>query len=179
MADEPRRVLLIGMMGSGKSTTGRLLATRLGWPYLDTDEQVQARTGRSVPQIIEESGEAAFRVEERQALEAATGGDGPAVVSVAGGAVLDPANREHIRSSGLVVWLRANVATLAERVGSGEGRPLLGNDPPAALARLYRERRPLYEELADVVIDVDGLELTQAVDAIASALTGGPAHADA
>jgi shikimate kinase len=149
------RILLIGMMGAGKSTVGRLLAERLGWPYVDSDEQVEIRTGMTVPEIFAARGEPAFRAEEAAALEEATTSDGPLVVSVAGGAVLDAGNRARIRDSGLVVWLRAPVNILAARVGSGAGRPLLGDDPLASLTRLYRERAPLYQALADVTIDVD------------------------
>jgi shikimate kinase len=161
-----KRVLLIGMMGAGKSTVGTALAKRLGWQYLDSDAQVQHRTGMTVPEIFAGRGEAAFRKEETAALEEAVAIDHPTVVSVAGGAVLDPGNRACIRAAGLVVWLRAEVATLAARVGDGTGRPLLGDDPAAALARLDRERRPLYEELADVVIDVDRRPVADVVEEI-------------
>lgn len=166
----PERILLVGMMGAGKSTVGLALARRLGWVYLDSDEQVMLRTGRSVPELFAERGEAAFRAEEKQVLEEAVASDRPAVVSVAGGAVLDPDNRAAIRNGGKVVWLRAAVGTLAARVGTGDGRPLLGDDPAAALARLYEERRPLYAELADVVVDVDGLTPQDAVGQIVGAL---------
>jgi shikimate kinase len=149
------RVLLIGMMGAGKSTVGRAVAERLGWTYLDSDEQVQEHTGMTVPEIFAGRGEAAFRREEALALAEAVTFPGPAVVGVAGGAVLDPENRRQIHHAGLVIWLRAEVSTLAARVGSGETRPLLGADPAAALARLCQERLPLYRDLADVVIDVD------------------------
>ena len=88
------------------------------------------------------------------------------VIAVAGGAVLDPVNRQRIADAGTVVWLRAAVATLAFRVGDGEGRPLLGGDPAGNLARLDAERRPLYSELADVVVDVDDLAPDAVVDAI-------------
>src|SRR5206468_4335291 len=101
--------------------------------------------------------EAAFRAEERRALAEAVASDGPVVVSVAGGAVLDPENRRLLKEAGLVVWLWAGVETLAQRVGSGQGRPLLGDDPAPALRELYAQRRPLYEELADVTVDVDSL----------------------
>ena len=169
----PHRVLLIGMMGAGKSTVGRLLADRLGWPYWDSDEQVEAHTGHSVPEIFAARGEAAFRAEEALALVEATTGDGPAVLSVAGGAVLDADNRQRIKRAGLVVWLRGSVATLARRVGSGQGRPLLSGDPEAALARLLVEREPLYEQLADLVVDVDQLDAEAAVEKIQAVLRAG------
>lgn len=166
---KPQRILLIGMMGAGKTTTGRLLSARLGWPYLDSDEQIEKETGRTVPEIWKEQGEPAFRAEESRVLSEACSSEGPAVVSVAGGAVLDPANREIIRNCGLVVWLRADVATLAGRVGSGAGRPLLDAGPAAALDRLLKQRAPIYQELADLVFDVDRLAPPQVVEKIVEA----------
>jgi shikimate kinase len=154
---QPTRVLLIGMMGAGKSTTGRLLAERLQWPYLDSDDEIERQTGRTVPEIWKADGEPAFRAEESKVLAQACASVDPTVVSVAGGAVLDPDNRALIRAAGLVVWLRAEVATLAVRVGSGRGRPLLEGGPAAALARLSAQRAPIYQELADLVFDVDRL----------------------
>jgi shikimate kinase len=88
-------------------------------------------------------------------LAEATTSDFPVVVSVAGGAARDPDNRRRVRRAGFVVWLRANLSTLALRVGKGEGRPLLGKNPAAALELLYLERMPLYRSLADHVVDVD------------------------
>ena len=170
MADHVERVLLVGMMGAGKTSVGRALGQRLGWPYLDSDEEVRRRTGRTVPQLFAERGEEAFRAEESAALADACSSTHPIVVSVAGGAVLDEANRRLIASSGLVVWLRASLATLTQRVGDGRTRPLLGDDPGAALTRLYPERARLYEALADVVIDVDGVPVDRLVARIADAL---------
>ncbi len=153
------RILLVGMMGAGKTTVGRALAARLGYGYMDSDHQVESRTGHTVREIFETRGEAAFREEEKLALDEALAGDTPMVVSVAGGAVLDPHNREQLGRAGLVVWLKADPEVLARRV-MGQGprtahRPLLGQDPQEALTRLYRDRAPLYEELADLVIDVE------------------------
>lgn len=156
------------MMGSGKTTVGRLVAGRLGWPYFDSDAEVQEATGRSVPEIFATEGEAAFRAAEAEALARALETE-PAVVAVAGGAVLDPGNRARIEDGGTVVWLRAEVATLAARVGDGAGRPLLEPDPPAALAALDAVRRPVYAELADVVVDVDRLTPDEVAAAVLEA----------
>lgn len=173
-----RRVLLIGMMGAGKSTTGHLLAARLGWPYLDSDDEIARQTGRTVPEIWKADGEAAFRAEESRVLAEATTSDGPAVVAVAGGAVLDPDNRARIRAGGLVVWLRADPAVLAARVGAGAGRPLLEGGPAEALRRLSAVRDPIYQELAHLSFDVDRLSPPEVVDRIVSALDDPTSEAD-
>jgi shikimate kinase len=165
----PRRLLLVGMMGSGKTTVGRLAARQLHWPYFDSDAEVERATGRTVPEIFAAEGEAAFRAAERAALERALERE-PAVVSVAGGAVLNPGNRQAITAGGTVVWLRAEVATLARRVGDGAGRPLLAPDPSRALAELAAVRRPLYAALADAVVDVDGLTPEEAAAAALAAV---------
>ncbi len=165
----PRRVLLVGMMGAGKTTVGELLARRLGWRYVDSDDEVEALTGHTVKELFEAGGEAGFRPVESEALALALEGGERAVVSVAGGAVLDPANRELLRRAGTVVWLRARPETLIRRVRAdsaaaqdgvaGEDhRPLLEDDPAGTLARLERERRPVYQEVADVIVDVDDLD---------------------
>jgi shikimate kinase len=163
------RILLVGMMGVGKTTVGHLLGERLGWPYLDSDAEIIRQTGLTVPEIFAQRGEAAFRAEEATVLGEAVTSDGPVVVAVAGGAVLDADNRRRIRGAGLVVWLRAEIATLARRVGSGDGRPLLEEGAHVALDRLYAERRPLYAEVADLVIDVDGIAPGTIADTILAA----------
>jgi len=175
----PTRVLLIGMMGAGKSTTGKLLSERLGWPYLDSDDEIERQTGKTVPEIWKAEGEPAFRAQEARVLAQACTSDNPSVVSVAGGAVLDPDNRARIRRAGMIVWLRADVSTLARRVGAGAGRPLLEGGPAEALARLYEQRAPIYAELADLVFDVDRMAPPQVVDEIVAALKEGGAASDA
>lgn len=169
LPDRPERLYLVGMMGSGKTTVGRLVATKLGWVHVDSDEQVCKRTGRTVREIFETDGEAAFRREESQALHEAATTTPPsnAVVSVAGGAVLDRTNRQTLTDTGDVVWLDAPADVLATRVHAGaDHRPLLGDDPERALTRLEQERRPLYEELADFVVDAADSNPTQLAEQI-------------
>ena len=119
------RILLIGMMGSGKTTVGRIVAERLGWDFVDSDAEVVSSTGMTVAELFETRGEAGFRKEESRVLRESLAGTTPMVLSVAGGAVLDPANQELLRSRGTVVWMRAESDTLIRRIGAGSGRPLL------------------------------------------------------
>jgi shikimate kinase len=158
---ETARILLVGMMGAGKTTTGKLVAQRLGWDYLDSDVEVEKKTGLTVPALFARDGEVAFRDAEAEVLRRACARTAPVVVSVAGGAVLRAENRDLIRTSGRVIWLRARPSTLAARVGDGAGRPLLEGDPGAALRTLDQVRRPLYAEVADETIDVDDLSPDQ------------------
>jgi shikimate kinase len=160
------RIILVGMMGAGKTTVGRRLAERLGWSYVDSDAQVAAITGRTVPELFAEEGEAAFRAAESRVLADALGGREPAVVSAAGGVVLSESNRKLLQESGTVVWLRADPAVLARRVGDGKGRPLLGGDPVATLSELERARRGLYASVASVTVDVDDLSPPQVVERV-------------
>ena len=162
-------LLLVGMMGAGKSTVGRLVAARLGRPHVDTDVEVERTAGMSVSAIFSTRGEAWFRLEESRVLAEALAGEVPAVVSVGGGAVLDAADRVALRAGGTVVWLRARPETLARRVGKKGDRPLLAGaaeGTTAVLARIEAERRPLYEEVAAEVIDVDELTTTAVADRV-------------
>jgi len=165
-------VVLVGMMGVGKSTVGRALARRLGRPFVDSDEQVQARTGQTVAQLFAEHGEAYFRREEARALREALSSAQPSVIAAAGGTVLDPNNRAQIAEhAALVVWLRAEPEILAGRVRQGDHRPLLAEDPLGTLRRLDRDRRPLYAEVASLTLDVANRSVPALVREIAAALT--------
>lgn len=170
-------VVLVGMMGSGKTTIGQRLADRLGGDFVDSDAEVEARTGRTVAEIWEAEGEAAFRRLEAESLRSALERhrSRPAVVAAAGGVVLDPANRELLRRrASHVVWLRAQPATLASRIGGEPGhRPLLREDPAETLERLHEERAGLYRAVASTVVDVDGIAPETAVERILRSLQGG------
>jgi len=165
-----QHVVLVGMMGSGKSTVGRRVAEALGRPLVDTDTLVEERTGRTVREIFEAEGEAAFRRFEAEAVEAAASWPVPAVIAAAGGVVLYPDSRDRLRRSGTVIYLAAAVETLVERVRSGSHRPLLADDPEAVLRQLDEQRRGLYEELADAVVVVDDLTTEQVAECVLAAV---------
>ncbi len=139
-------------MGVGKSTVGRLVARQLGMTYLDTDESIEARAGRSIPRIFSEDGEPAFRAMERLLLEELATTEG-LVISTGGGLVCQPGNLERLKAGALVVCLWASADTLWERVGHQQHRPLLRvADPRGEMARLLSLREPYYRQ-ADVLIN--------------------------
>jgi shikimate kinase len=146
------------MMGVGKSTVGRMVAGRLGRAYVDSDDEAEQRTGSTIGQLFADRSEEEFRSIEQEVLADALANPVPSVIGPGGGVVTRTEGREALREP-FVVWLRAQPVTLARRVGDGSGRPLLeGTDVLATVARLVRERATLYEEVADAIIDVDGLE---------------------
>jgi len=158
------RVLLLGMMGAGKTTVGRALAARLGWPYLDNDDLVAEAAGASKEALLARSGEPALRAAEAAALRLALTRPGPLVAGIAGGVVLDRDCVRLLLRADLVVWLRARHATVAARLDADrQDRPWLQGDTLAAVTRLGAGREPVYAEVADLVVDVDD----QAPDAVA------------
>ena len=148
-----RHVVLVGMMGVGKTTIGRLLAERLDRPFLDSDELVEARTGMTVAQIFERDGEAAFRSLETQVLVECVESSTPAIIAAAGGTVLAPDNRRLLAAAGTVVWLRAPVPVLVGRVAGSTHRPAVADDPEGTLGRLAEGREELYDAVADLHLD--------------------------
>lgn len=147
-----KNIILIGMMGSGKTTVGRLLAKRLGKTFIDSDEEIQKRTGVTIPHIFDVEGEAGFRQRETAVL-ADLVGRGGLVLATGGGAILSAQNRAMLKQNGLVVYLKSNVHDLWQRTRHDTNRPLLQTaDPRAKLQILFEQRDPLYAEIADVVM---------------------------
>jgi shikimate kinase len=146
-------------MGSGKTAVGRRLATLLGKPFIDSDAEIERRTGVDIRFIFEKEGEARFRLRERDVIGDLTALDG-VVVATGGGVVLDPANRERLTETGVVVYLETTLDTLVRRTNATRTRPLLLNaDPRTVLERLMLVRRPLYEEAADLRIETTGRQV--------------------
>ena len=159
-------IYLVGMMGAGKSTVGRLLARRLKLRFVDSDQELESRCGVKIPLIFEIEGEAGFRSREEQVLAELTALDG-VVLGTGGGAVLSEENRRRLAANGTVVYLRARPEDLYERVRHDRNRPLLATgDPLSRLRELYAERDPLYRALADLTVDTG----RQGVNALARQL---------
>jgi shikimate kinase len=150
----PRRVFLIGMMGCGKTTVGVRLAERLGWPYWDNDRRLHASTGEHVDELAGLGPEGLHALEAEQAVLAARE-PAPLVAGLASSVVERTDLWPTLRAAGTHVYLRATVATLAARVGSGAGRPWLRPDPAGFIARTLQSRGHLYNRLADATVDVD------------------------
>ena len=155
-------LILVGMMGSGKTTIGRTLAKHLDKIFVDSDEEVQQRTGVTIPHIFDVEGEAGFRLRESAAISELMKRDNM-VLATGGGAILAEQNRDMLRQNGIVVYLRANVHDLWLRTRHDRNRPLLQTDDPRAkLTELFEQRDPLYQQAADIVVQ-SGKQSVQAL----------------
>lgn len=164
-----RPVVLIGLMGAGKSCIGRRLAARLGLEFIDADAEIEAAAGCCVSDIFALYGEAAFRDCERRVMARLLDGP-PRILAAGGGAFLDPATREAIRARGISLWLRAELDLLVKRTAGRDHRPLLKQgDPAEILGRLMQQRYPVYAE-ADLVVDSHDEPPERTVDAVLATL---------
>lgn len=153
-------------MGSGKTTTGRSLAARLGWQFADLDSEIEKAAGRSVAKIFEDEGETAFRKLETEALRAIlVDADAHLVLALGGGTLLSEENRQLVRQHCQCVWLKASPEALSDRLArEAEGRPLLaGQDLRTRVATLLASREQTYREAADVAVDTDGVDQEEIV----------------
>jgi shikimate kinase len=161
--------VVIGPPGSGKSTIGRLLAERLGVPFRDTDDDVEATAGKPIGDIFVDDGEERFREMERAAVRAALDTH-EGVLALGGGAVLDPATQADL-AGGPVVYLEVGLSDAVKRVGLASARPLLVLNPRSQFRKLMEERRPIYEGLATIKVATDGREPAEVTDEIVRRLT--------
>lgn len=163
MADN---IFLVGLMGAGKTTIGRMLAKHLHKTFYDSDHEIERRTGVNIPLIFEVEGEAGFRRRESAVIEELVHKDN-IVLATGGGAVLAAQNRENLKQNGNVIYLRANVHELWQRTRNDKNRPLLqGQDPQAKLKQLFVERDPLYREVATYTIETEGESVNSIISRI-------------
>lgn len=160
-------IVLVGMMGVGKSTVGRRVAKQLNRPFVDSDEEVVARTGRPVARIFADDGEAVFRSIEAETMAELLDSPTPSVIAAAGGSVLDAGTRTRLRDAGTVVWMRAPVDVLVDRTARGSHRPALATDPRATLRQMETDREALYREIADFTVDC-----TAPIDTVVAEIIG-------
>lgn len=164
-----RTIALVGLMGVGKSTVGRRLAHRLGLPFVDGDEAIEASAHMTVSEIFAQLGEAEFRAGEARVMRRLLEGP-PIVLATGGGAVLNPETRDLMKAHATSVWMRADLKVVAQRVQRRDTRPLLrGKDPLKTLTAMAEIRYPIYA-LADLTVDVGAGAHGQAVEAIMAAL---------
>ena len=161
MSNQKGNIILIGPMGSGKTSTGRMLAKEMGYAFADTDEEVTKRTGVSIAYIFDVEGEEGFRKRECLALKECLN-DNNTILSTGGGIVLSKENRDLLQDRGTVVYLQTSIRSQVKRTASTNNRPLLqNNDPEETLEKLMLTRAPLYEEIADITIMTDNKSLQE------------------
>lgn len=164
-----RTVVMVGLMGAGKSAIGRRLAARLKLPFVDADAEIEAAAGSTIQEIFDRHGETAFRDGERRVIARLLEGE-PKVLATGGGAFMDDETRAAIGKSGVSVWLRADLDTLFERTSRRNNRPLLKTDDPrATLKDLMEKRYPIYEQ-ADIIVESDDSPPEETVDRVIEAL---------
>ncbi len=165
-----RSVFLVGPMGSGKTAVGRQLAGRLGYRFVDSDAEIERRTGVDIPFIFEKEGEAGFRLREREVIDELSAREA-IVLGTGGGAILAPDSRERLAARGVVVYLETSVDQQLGRTRRSTNRPLLfTEDPRGRLAELMAAREPLYRSIAEITVRTDGRKVRSVVDEIADAL---------
>ena len=153
-------------MGAGKSAVGRQLARLLHLDFVDSDEEIERRTGVDIPFVFEKEGEDGFRKREAQAIDDLSKREG-IVLATGGGAIMDPQNRNHLGARGFVVYLHTSVNQQLSRTRKGRERPLLnGDNPEAVLEELMVKREPLYREIADLTVDTDGRKVNAVANEI-------------
>ncbi|NBW88996.1 MAG: shikimate kinase AroK [Gammaproteobacteria bacterium] len=161
-----RNIYLVGPMGSGKTAVGKQLARLLGVPFVDSDTEIERRTGADIPLIFEKEGEAGFREREREVIAELTQRRG-VVLSTGGGAILKEENRRQLQAGGVVVYLETSIAQQAARVRDGENRPMLnGQDTTQRLTELMAHRAPLYREVAALTVRTDGRRVRDVAEEI-------------
>jgi shikimate kinase len=162
----PRNIFLIGPMGAGKSAVGRYLARTLHLTFVDSDDEIESRTGVDIPFIFEKEGEEGFRKREAAVIDDLSKMDG-VVLATGGGAVTDADSRSRLGGRGFVVYLFTTVDQQVLRTRKGRERPLLeSGDPRATLEELLIKRDPMYREIADIVVDTDGRKVKSVADEI-------------
>ncbi len=164
--NKPQKIFLVGPMGAGKSAVGKTLARALHLAFVDSDDEIESRTGVDIPFIFEKEGEEGFRKREAAVINDLTKLDS-VVLATGGGAVMLPENRSHLGGRGFVVYLYTSVDQQARRTARGRERPLLeGGDPRQILEDLLEKRDPLYREIADLVVETDGRKVKSVADEI-------------
>lgn len=168
--NKPRNLFLVGPMGSGKSAVGRQLARLLHLEFVDSDEEIETRTGVDIPFIFEKEGEEGFRKREVKVIDELSQREG-IVLATGGGAIADPESRSRLGARGFVVYLHTSVSQQLERTRSGRERPLLeNNNKKEVLQDLMDERDPLYREISDLIVETDGRRVQTVAREIQEAL---------
>ena len=166
----PQNLFLVGPMGAGKSAVGRQLARLLHFDFVDSDDEIERRTGVDIAFIFEKEGEEGFRTRETRVIDELSQRQG-IVLATGGGAVINPENRNRLGARGYVIYLHTTVQQQLQRTSRGRNRPLLDNaDPEQVLTELMEIRDPLYREIADLIVETDGRHVKEVAAEIRDAL---------